>query len=81
MRSSIALAGLSAQLIGAIKPPLPRPTDPLVGGVNLLGFTPKPTDGPKVPLELIRRAPAAASSDSFIGWVMADQFGSQKNLC
>ena len=69
------IAGLAAlaPLAAALKPPIVRPTDPLVGGVDLRGFTPKPTSAPRLPFELVRRAGTAAAASSgtgsFIGWV------------
>ncbi|KAF2398045.1 hypothetical protein EJ06DRAFT_583874 [Trichodelitschia bisporula] len=45
-KAATALALL--RLVSAIAPPQPRPTDPLVGGVDLRGFTPKPTDRPSL---------------------------------
>ena len=67
MRSFILFSALLAGLTAAVAPPIPRPTDPLVGGVDLRGFTPKPTSSPMFGLDLKRAA--ASSSADFLGWV------------
>lgn len=67
MQNFIILSGLLAELAQAIAPPIPSPTDPMVGGVNLRGFTPKPTEAPLNPFELKKRS--SSSSAEFLGWV------------
>jgi hypothetical protein len=71
MRYSIVVSGLFAHIVGAVKPPIPQPTNALLN-VDLRGVTPKPTGAP-THYGLMRRSPvAAASSGSLLGWVGPD---------
>jgi hypothetical protein len=64
MMHAIAFVGVIAPLALALAPPIPSPTDPLVGGVDLRGFTPKPTT-PAVHPDLRKRQ----NVGSLIGYV------------
>ena len=63
----ILLSAFAAKLAQAIAPPVPSPTDPLVDGVDLLGFTPKPTGAAGLSFDLMKRS--GVTSGQFLGWV------------
>jgi hypothetical protein len=72
MMHSIALIGAAVPIVLALAPPIPSPTDPLIGGVNLRGFTPKPTTAAVHP-DLRRRQ---AAGQSPIGYVITLKYHS-----
>jgi hypothetical protein len=64
----ILLSAFAAGLAQAIAPPpIPSPTDPLLHGVDWLGFTPKPTEAAGFSLDLRKRS--GVTSGQFLGWV------------
>jgi hypothetical protein len=67
MLSLILLSAVAAKVAQAIVPPIPSPTDPLVDGENLLGFTPKPTEAVGFSFDLRKRS--GVTGGQFLGWV------------
>jgi len=63
----ILLSAFAARFAQAIVPPIPSPTDPLVDGEDLLGFTPKPTEAAGFSFDLRKRSDV--TSGQFLGWV------------
>jgi hypothetical protein len=76
MRSIAFIAALAPTVLG-LAPPVPTPTDPLVGGVNLRGFTPKPTTAAVHP-DLRRRQ--TSNGGSLIGYVINSSFALRRIL-
>jgi hypothetical protein len=62
----ILLSAFAAKLGQAIAPPFPSPTDPHFDPVDLLGFTPKPTEAADLSFDLRKRS---VTSGQFLGWV------------
>jgi hypothetical protein len=63
----ILLSAFAAKLAQAIAPPIPSPTNPQLDGVDLLGFTPKPTEAAGLSFDLRKRS--SVTSGQFLGWV------------